>query len=88
MKMKMKINNILHIENINRTRSRHGDKYSKYKKCFSMIMLICVKRHLSSIMKKLSNTEAELKKSVAYKKSVCLSYYVNSYSLNKLYSSL
>ena len=53
-----------------------------------MIMLICVKQHLSSIMKKLSNTEAELKKSVAYKKSVCLSYYVNSYSLNKLYSSL
>ena len=39
-----------------------------------MMMAISNKQHLSSIwnevMKKLSNTEAELKKSIAYKKSV------------------
>ena len=37
-----------------------------------MIMIICIKQHLSniwsSIHENLSNTEAELKKSVAYKK--------------------
>ena len=33
------------------------------------MILICFKQHLSNILsKKLSNTEAELKKSVAYKK--------------------
>ena len=40
-----------------------------------MMMLICIKQQLSNIeaqfMKKLSNTEAGLKKSVAYKK-VCI----------------
>ena len=39
-----------------------------------MMMLLCNKQDLSniwtSIMKKLSNTEAELKKRVVYKKSV------------------
>ena len=37
-------------------------------------MDVCIKQHLSniwsSVHEKLSNTEAELKKSVAYKKSV------------------
>ena len=66
-----------HIYDINRPRFRHGRKYSKYRNCLIMTMLICVKQHLSIIwslkfefMKKLSNTEAELKKSVAYKKRV------------------
>ena len=72
MKMKMKMKNRSHRYDINRPRSRHGHKYSKYKKCLSMMMLICIKQHLSniwsSIHEKLSNTEAELKKSVAYKK--------------------
>ena len=38
-----------------------------------MVILICIKQHLSNIkaefMEKLSNTEAELKKSIAYKKA-------------------
>ena len=38
--------------------------YSKYKNCLIMTMLIRIKQ----LMKKVSNTEAELKKSVAYKK--------------------
>ena len=72
--MKMKIKNRSHRYYINRPRSRHGQEYSKYKKCLSMMMLIYIKQHVRNIeaqfMEKLSNTEAELKKSVVYKKSV------------------
>ena len=35
MKMEMKIKNRSHSYDINRRRSRHGDKYSKYKKCLT-----------------------------------------------------
>ena len=63
-----------HRYNINRPSSRHGHKYRRYRKRLSMMMLICIKQHLSnswsSIHEKQSNTEAELKKCVAYKKSV------------------
>ena len=38
-----------HRYNINRPRSRHGHKYGKYKKRLSMIMVICIKQHLSNI---------------------------------------
>ena len=68
--------NKLQAHNINRPRPRHELKCTKYKKCLHMTMLICIKQHLNnmwnSIHEKLSNTEAELKKSVAYKKSVYL----------------
>ena len=37
-----------------------------------MMMLLCIKQHLK-LMKKLSNTKPELKKSVAYKK-VCIDH--------------
>ena len=34
---------------ITRPRSRHGRKYSNYKKCISMMMrFICIKQHLSN----------------------------------------
>ena len=49
MKMKMKIKNRSHRYNINRSRSRDEHKYSKYKKCLSMMMLIFIKKHLSNI---------------------------------------
>ena len=69
----MKMKNRPHRCDINRPRSRHGHKYSKYKKCLTMMMLICIKQHLSniwsSIEEKLRNTEAELKKSLLIKKS-------------------
>ena len=52
-----------------------------------MMMLICIKLQLNKsevqFMKKLSNTEAELKNSVAYKKNVytslCISVYISVY---------
>ena len=37
----------LHRYDINRSGLRHGHKYSKFKKCPSMIMLICIKQNLS-----------------------------------------
>ena len=49
MTMKMKIKNRSHRYNINRPRSRHGQKYSKYKNCLIMMMLTCIKKHLSNI---------------------------------------
>ena len=39
MKMKMKMKNRSHRYDINRLNSRHGHKYSRYKKCLSMMML-------------------------------------------------
>ena len=49
MKRKMKMTNRSHRYNINRPRSRYGHKYSKCKKCLSMMIVICIKQHLSNI---------------------------------------
>ena len=57
--MKINVKNKSHRYDINRPRSRHGHKRSKYKKGLSM---------MSQFIKKLYNTEAELEKSIAYKK--------------------
>ena len=37
-----------HRYGINRPRSRHGHKSSVYKKCLSMMMLLCIKQYLSN----------------------------------------
>ena len=69
MKMKMKTKNRSHRHDINRPRPRHGHRYSKYRKCLSMTMLICIMQPLSKFVaqfrNKLSSTEAGLKKSFA-----------------------
>ena len=49
MKMKMKMKNGSHRYDINRPRPRHEHKYSKYKKCFTIMMVACIKQHLSNI---------------------------------------
>ena len=49
MKMMMKIQNRSQRYDINRPWSRHGHRYSKYKKCLTMMMLTCIKQHLSHI---------------------------------------
>ena len=49
MKMRLKMKNRSHIYDINRTRLRHGHEYTKYKMCLSIIMVICIKQHLSKI---------------------------------------
>ena len=47
--MKIKMKNRAHRYDINRPRSSHAHIYSKYKKCLTMMMLICIKQHLSNI---------------------------------------
>ena len=37
------------LYNINRPRQRQGHKYTKYKMCLGIIMVICIKQHLSNI---------------------------------------
>ena len=73
MKMKVKMKSRSYRHDRNRPWSRHGRKYNKYEKSFSIMMLMCIKQCLNNIeaqfMIKLSNTEAEFKKSVAYKKA-------------------
>ena len=49
MKLKTKIKIDSRKYGINRPRCRYGHKYSKYAKRLSMMMLICVKQHLSNI---------------------------------------
>ena len=48
-KMKMEMKKRSHKYDTSRPRSRHRYKYSKYKNCFSMMMLICIKQHLRNI---------------------------------------
>ena len=45
----MEMKNISHSYDINRSWSRRGQKYSKYKSCLTMMMLICIKDDLSNI---------------------------------------
>ena len=45
MKMKMKSSRY----DINRPRPRHGHKFSKYKNCLSIMVLICIKQYLSNV---------------------------------------
>ena len=68
---------------INRTRFRQGHKYSTYKKYLTMIILICVKQHLTNIWRSIHTTlEAQLKKRVPFKKSV---YFSNRRNICILY---
>ena len=72
--MNIKKKNRSHRYYINGPRPWHGHKYTECKKCPSMMVLIGIKQHQATFeaqfMKKLSSTESELKKSVAYKESV------------------
>ena len=45
MKMKMKMKYRSHRYDINRPRSTHEHKFSKCKKCRTMMMLMCIKQH-------------------------------------------
>ena len=47
--MKMKMKNTSRKYDKNRPRCSHERKYSKYKKCISMIMLMLIKQDLNNI---------------------------------------
>ena len=49
IKIETKMKNRSHRYDINRPRSRNEHKESKYKKCLTMMILICIKQHLSNI---------------------------------------
>ena len=40
---------ILHRYDINRARPRHRHKYTKYKMCLNVMMVICIRQQLSNI---------------------------------------
>ena len=72
--MKLKMKNRSHRYDINGPRLRHWHNYTKYKMCLSVMMVICVKQHLSniwsSIHEKVKKHWGWVEKSVAYIKSV------------------
>ena len=45
----MKMKNRSHRYDINRPRSRHGQKYGKYKKSLSMMVLICINSFVTEV---------------------------------------
>ena len=49
MKIKLKMKSRSQIYDINRPTPRHGHKYTKYIMSLSIMMVICVKQHLSNI---------------------------------------
>ena len=49
IKMKLKMKNKSQRHHINRPKPRHGAKYTKYKTCLSIMMVICIKQNLSNI---------------------------------------
>ena len=69
----MKMRYRSHRYDIYRPRSWHEHKYSEYQKCLNMMMLKCIKQHLSKILssahEKVKQYWAELKESIAYKKA-------------------
>ena len=69
VKIKVKIKNRSHRHDINRPTSRHEHKYSKYKKCLGIVILICVKQHLSNMRRSIPEKVKQhgVEKSVSYK---------------------
>ena len=47
--IKMEVETKWHRYDINRPRWGHGHRYSRYRKSLAMIMLTCIKKHLSNI---------------------------------------
>ena len=61
-------------DNENKTRPRHGHKYPKNKMCLSMIMLVCIKQHLSNIW---SSIHEKVKQHWGWIKKKCVAYQKN-----------
>ena len=49
MKMRLKMKSRSSRYDINRSRRRQGHKYTKYEICPYIMMVICIKQHLSNI---------------------------------------
>ena len=68
IKMRLKIKKRSHRYDINWPRPRHGEKYTKYKMCLDIMMVISIKQHLSNIWSWIHEKVERIKKSFAYKK--------------------
>ena len=56
---------------INRLRPRHGHKYTEYKMCPTIMIVICFKQHLSNIWSSIhENVALLIKKGVAVKPTI------------------
>ena len=79
IKRRLKMKNRLNRYNINRLRSRHGHKYTKYKyvsvKWWLYVLSNTKATFEAQFMKKFSKTKAELKKALLIKKRVINFYY-------------
>ena len=69
MKIRVKMNNRSHRYYMTITRLRHGCNYTKYKKCLSIMMVICNKQHLSHNW---NQQWGWVEKSVTYIKKSCI----------------
>ena len=49
MKMRLKIKDRLRRYDINRPRTRHEQKYTKYKMCLSVMIVLSIKQHLRNM---------------------------------------
>ena len=85
MKMKLKIRNRSHGYDINRDRHRHECKYTKYKKCLSMMVLTYIKQHSShigsSIHERVKQQLDRAEKNFAYEKKLYFSIIFKTFQL-------
>ena len=58
----------------NRPRPRHGHKYTKYKICLNIMMVVCIKQHLSNIW---SSTHEKVKQHWGWAEKKCVAYKKN-----------
>ena len=49
IKMRLKMKNRSQRNDLNRPTPRHGQKYTKYKMCPNVVMVVCIKQLLSNI---------------------------------------
>ena len=92
MKMMLKMKNRWHRFDIYRSRSRNNHKYSKRKTSLTVMMLPCIKQHLSniqsSIQKKIEQHWGLIEKSVACKKTFHITRFQVSLIQSKVLSAI
>ena len=81
--MRLKIKSGSQRYDINWPWTRHGHKYTKYKMCLSIMMVVCIKQHLSNIWSSIHDKVKQHwgwveKKALLIKKRACeeLKFYV------------
>ena len=86
--MRLKTKNGSHRYDINRPRQRQGDKYTKYKMCLGIIMVICIKQHLSNIWSSICETIKQhwgwIEKTCCFLKKACISLEIILWNFKEL----